>query len=69
MTAWKVSRYGVISSPYFPVLGLITGKYGPEIIPYLDTFHGVSTRVTWYDNQPMKLSWYDLFMIWLFLFC
>ena len=29
--AWKVSKYGVISGPYFPVFGLNTGKYGPEI--------------------------------------
>ena len=28
LTAWKVSKYGVISGP-------ITGKYGPEITPYL----------------------------------
>ena len=34
-TAWKVSKYGVISGPYFPV-------FGPEITPYLDTFHTVS---------------------------
>ena len=49
-TAWKVSKYGVISGPYFPVFGLNTeisvfspntGKYGPEITPYLDTFHAV----------------------------
>ena len=38
-TAWKVSKYGVISGPYFSVFGLNTGKYGPEITPYLDTFH------------------------------
>ena len=24
-TAWKVSKYGVISGPYFPVFGLNTG--------------------------------------------
>ena len=41
VTAWKVSKCGVISSPYFPVFGLITVKYGPEITPYLDTFHAV----------------------------
>ena len=41
-TAWKVSKYGVISSPYFPVFSPNTGKYGPEITPYLDTFHAVS---------------------------
>ena len=33
-TAWKVSKYGVISGPYFPV-------FWPEITPYLDTFHVV----------------------------
>ena len=44
-TVWEVSKYGVISGPYFPVLGLNTntyeGKYRPEITPYLDTFHAV----------------------------
>ena len=43
----KVSKYGVISGPYFPVFGLIyrinlrTGKYGPEITPYLNSFHSL----------------------------
>ena len=36
-TAWKLSKYGIISGPYFPVFGLNTEKYGPEITPYLDT--------------------------------
>ena len=40
-TVWKVSKCGVISGPFFPVFGLNTGKYGPEITPYLDTFHVV----------------------------
>ena len=40
-TAWKVSKYGVISGPYFSVFSPNTGKYGPEITPYLDTFHAV----------------------------
>ena len=40
-TAWKASKYGVISGPYFPVFGQNTGKYGPEITPYLATFHAV----------------------------
>ena len=34
-----MSRYGVISGPYFPVYSPNTGKYGPEITPYLDAFH------------------------------
>ena len=33
-TARRVSKYGVLSGP-------ITAKYGPEKIPYLNTFHGV----------------------------
>ena len=33
-SAWKVSKYGVTSGPN-------TGKYGPEITPYLDAFHVV----------------------------
>ena len=40
-TAWKVSKYGVISGPYFSVLALNTGKYGLKITPYLDTFYAV----------------------------
>ena len=53
-TAWKVSKYGVISGPYFLAFGLNTersevslvfnpnaGKYEPEITLYLDTFHAV----------------------------
>ena len=37
-----MSKYGVISGPYFPVFSPNTGKYGPEITPYLDTFYAVS---------------------------
>ena len=40
-TARKVSNYGVFSGPYFPLLRLNTGKYGPEKTPYLDAFHVV----------------------------
>ena len=36
-----MSKYRVISGPYFPVFSPNTGKYGPEITPYLDTFHAV----------------------------
>ena len=38
-TGWKVSKYEASSGPYFP--GLRTEKYGPEKIPYLDTFQAV----------------------------
>ena len=32
VTAWKVSKHGVFSGPYFSV-------FRPEKTPYLDTFH------------------------------
>ena len=41
-----MSKYGVISGPYFPVFGLNTGKYGSEIAPYLNTFHAVLQFLT-----------------------
>ena len=41
ITARKVSKYGVNSRPFFPVFSPNTGKYGPEITPYLGTFHAV----------------------------
>ena len=37
----KVTKYEVISGPYISVFSLNIGKYGPEITPYLDTFHVV----------------------------
>ena len=37
----KSVHYGIIFGPYFPVFGLNTGEYGPEITPYLDTFHAM----------------------------
>ena len=69
-TAWKVSKYRVISGPYFPVFGLNTGKYGPEIIPYLDTFCIVSIfqldsiRKWWKsDSYVETYIEYNLFLI------
>ena len=91
-TAWKVSKYGVISGPYLPVfspktgkyrlhllelqficvlsfLHIIsntawkvskpnTGKYGPEITPYLDTFHAMRRNVdyTLFHKQHQTLA-------------
>ena len=31
MTVWKVSKYGVISGPYFPVFGLNTERYSVSL--------------------------------------
>ena len=41
-----MSKYGVISGPYFPEFSPNTGKYGPEITQYLGTFHAVSHKKT-----------------------
>ena len=63
-TAQKVSKYGVISGLYFPVFGLNTEiygvnygpkKYGPEITPYLDTFHAVKILSTHKATQKRLL--------------
>ena len=53
-----MSKYGVLSGPYFAAVGLNTeryevslhiqyecGKYGPEKTPYLDTFYAVTSLV------------------------
>ena len=41
ITVWKVSKYGVLSGPYFPVFDPNRGKYGPEKTLHFDTFHVV----------------------------
>ena len=48
-----MSKYGVISGPYFPVFCPNTGKYGPKITPYLDTFHAV------FEAKLKKSKWYS----------
>ena len=40
LIAWKLSKYGVFSSPFFPVFGPNTGKYGPEKNSVLGRFSG-----------------------------
>ena len=60
-----MSKYGVFSGLYFPVLGLNTEiyavfipntrKYVPEKTPYLDTFHSVSFRCSIYVKFPSMI--------------
>ena len=56
---WTVSKYGVISGLYFPVFGLNTGKYGPEITPYLVTFHAVIEKIFNFHQRELqeRCSW------------
>ena len=51
-----MSKYGVLSGPYFPVFGLNTGKYGPEKTSYLDTFHAVSVNTTYIEKFQNSFS-------------
>ena len=64
ITAWKVSKYGVLSGPYFSAFGLNTErlvfrpnaeKYGPEKTPYLDTFHAVSPLIFYYYAKSVRI--------------
>ena len=56
--AWKVSKYGVISGPYFLV-------FGPAITLYLDSFHPVIVYKTvslsgWYFLKNNSLFIYNI---------
>ena len=61
-TAWKVSKYEVISCPQFPVFGLNTEiysrntKYGLGTTPYLDTFHAVISKSSTASPSLLSLS-------------
>ena len=50
-------KYGVISGLYFLVFSPNTGKFGPEITPYLDTFHVVSGK---HDNLSANTHAHDM---------
>ena len=54
LSAWKVSKYGVFSGPYFAVFSQIKGKYGPEKTPYLDNFQAVTF---WDETQQTFTFW------------
>ena len=48
-------EYGVISGPYFPIFSPNTEKYGPEITPYLDTFHAVSVCIFFTSSERIGI--------------
>ena len=48
--------------PYFPVFGLNTEKYGPEIT-YLDTVHVVTNIIDFDVNEPMISVFTNVLMI------
>ena len=43
-TAWKVSKHGVISGPYFPVFGLNTEIYGVNSLSQSE-YRNMRTRI------------------------
>ena len=59
-----MSKWGVISGLYFPLRGLNTGKYGPEITPHLDTFHaGLQLGASFSRNMTIEARNYDPAML------
>ena len=51
-TAWKVSKYGVISGPYFSVFGMNTEIYSVRTRNNsLDTFHAVRLCYSSYETK------------------
>ena len=72
VTAWKVSKYGAFSGPYFSAFGLNkeryylsvfspnAGKYVPEKTPYLDTFHTVGFSYSCHlFHEPLR-KWNEM---------
>ena len=62
-TIWKVSKYGAISGPYFPVFALNTEKYGPEITPYLATFLAVQNIWKSEKLNISRKSFWNLYVL------
>ena len=60
-TAWKVSKYGVISGLCFPV-------FGPKITPYLDTFTQSKCLIKLHTSGRLLLKWivcFDKSSLWI----
>ena len=56
----QLKKFG-ISGPYFPVFGLNTGTYGPEITPYLDSFQAEYLTITGTIKGTSQLKLYKEF--------
>ena len=55
----KIVQMGSFFWSVFPVFSLNTGKYGPEKIPYLDTFHAMSSL---HFHAPYCNAWWSRHM-------
>ena len=76
-TAWKVSKYGDFSGPYFPAFGLNTERYGVSLriqseygkiwtrkTPYFDNFHTV--KPPWNKNKVNSIETGRTVIVYLF---
>ena len=54
-----MSKYGVLSGPYFPEFGLHIEKHGPKKPPYLDTFHAVQIKLYFFAWKSLKTRMQD----------
>ena len=57
-----MSKYGVLSGPYFSAFGQYlsvlspnAGKYEPEKTPHLETFHAVQTKQICLEGESQTL--------------
>ena len=80
VTAWKVSKYGVISGRYFPVLGLNTEIYGTnfrvqsecrKIQTRKNSVFGNFSRSVWEKNSILveNLQLFSDSGLWLLIIC
>ena len=61
-TPRKVSNCRGFSGPSFPVLGVNTGRYGPEKTSYLGTFHYWKHYLPFFSLFPIKIRWKHVFL-------
>ena len=68
----KVSKYGLISGPYFPVFSPNTGKYGPEVIVFghfssSEQLESSSANINIVDEDLLR-TFYKFFCLWFLVF-
>ena len=68
----KVSKYGVISGPYFPVFSPNTGKYGPEVTVFghfssSEQLESSSANINIFGEDLLR-TFYKFFCLWFLVF-
>ena len=58
LTAWKLSKYGVFSGPYFPVFGLITKIYSVNLC-IQSKYKKIRTRKNYVFGHFSRSDWME----------